>query len=121
MPERDLLTDIVLLTLFFLLLYTVTYIATHYPEVSSFISELLSSKAVRATLALIALPVSIVFITLGIRLMLGFIVGKGRLALGFILIAVGVAMFLYAISTVIGLVSEVISRFIKSFTQVQPS
>jgi len=117
MSERDLLTDIVLLALFFLMVYTVTYLITHYPDVASFFHEVLNNEMLRAIIALLTLPISIIFVTFGVRYILN-LMGGGRFALGFILVALGVALFLFSITAIVTLLWNVINNLIKVLTSV---
>ena len=117
MGEKDLLTDIVLLALFFLMVYTVTYLITHYPDIASFFHEVLSNETMRAIIALLMLPIGVIFLTFGIKYMLNLI-GGGRFALGFILVALGVAIFLFSITTIVTLLWNIINNLINVLTSV---
>ena len=117
MREESLLTDIVLLALFFLLIYTITYLVMHYSELAEFFHEILSNEATRAVIALLMLPVSIILLTFGIRSML-HLTSSGKLAIGFIFIALGVAILLFSITTVASLIWDIINNLIRVFTMV---
>lgn len=119
MKYEGLLTDLVLLAIFFLILYIIAYCITHYPDIADIAREFMENRNLRLATSFILFPISIIFITIGIRLLLELRLGGGRIALGFILTAIGVSMLIYSIATLVDTLLRELSRYLHSLTLAQ--
>ena len=112
MRYEAILTDIVLLAIFFLVLYIATYCITHYPEITYVVREFFSSRDVKVITSFIVFPIGIVFLAIGIRLLIELRLGGGKLALGFILTALGASLLVYSITTIIDVLLKEVSKWL---------
>lgn len=118
MSSRDYLEDILILAFFFLLVYAITYLIVHHAEFASLVAQLLSKPAARALASVILFPIGIVFMAVGVRSIVSGVKGKGRIATGFIMVVIGVVMFLFSIYTIASLIYTAFKNFMEGLASV---
>ncbi len=118
MSSRDYLEDILILAFFFLLVYAITYLIIHHTEFVSLVAQLLSKPAAKALASIILFPIGIVFMAVGARSVMSGVMGRGRIATGFIMIVIGVVMFLFSIYTIASLIYVAFKNFMEGLTSV---
>jgi len=118
LSSRDYLEDILILAFFFLLVYAITYLVVHHTEFVSFLAQALSKPAIKALTSIVLFPIGIIFIAVGAKSIMSGVTGRGRIATGFIMIVIGVVLFLFSIYTVASLIYQAFRNFIEGLTSV---
>ncbi len=116
MDRYTLLEDIIILALFFVLIYALTYIFVHIPSLATYLSALFSNPVNRILTAILLAPLSIAFIAMGIRIVFTGVTGSGRIAIGFIFIVIGVAGILFSMYTLLQMLWSGLESFVEQFT-----